>query len=103
MKNIFTKKVDMKKWREYTKKHPGACLMSQYDLGYKGLFGIEWGWYKTRLGWWWLSMQMKYTWLWKLKWFLDKCRYYTYVTKDHDFMQFDRLTLRKKKLGVMFK
>jgi len=90
----FVKKVD------YHKVPKGACLMSEYDLGYKGFLGIRWGWLITRWNWFWLEMEIKHLWIWKLKWGLHKIRYKIYKVNGCELVEFDRLTFRKKKIGV---
>jgi len=65
-KPLFIKKVDLTKFNKY-RKNPAAMLISNYDLGYKGLFGICWGWYKFKFDMYELNFGMRHMWYWTLK------------------------------------
>lgn len=97
-KPLFIKRVDMDKWREAKKDNPGACLVSEYDLGYRGLFGIQWGWWKCRFDMWWMSFRITHLWASNLHFNLRRMRFKFY-SEGNKMMLKDRLTGEKREVG----
>lgn len=100
VKSLFVKRADMKKWAEYRKTHPAACLVSEYDLGYRGMLWIRWGWLICRFQMWWLSYKINHPWAFGLGWKLHKIRFKTYFI-GHKMMLKDRLTGKTKEVGYL--
>ena len=99
-KPLFIKYVDIDKWKQYKKNRPSACLMSEYDLGYRGLFGIQWGWLLFRWEMFELKLLIKYKWYSKLKWKYKSWRYKS-VVKGRTLYLKDRLFFKSKKIGEL--
>jgi len=75
--------------------------MSEDDLGYRGLFGIRWGWLKFKWDMFEMMFIIKHKWYSSLKWNIRKLRYKSYVDMRGDFYIRDRLLFKSKKVGVV--
>ena len=76
----------------------GSCWISLNDLGYRGLFGIQWGWLQCRLSMFDLNLKIKHPWYFKLSMSCTGLRH-KHIYKDHKIIIKDRLTGKKKEVG----